>query len=70
MIDTGTNQILQSVEVGGRPWGVAISPDGKNIFTANGPEQDVAMVDAATLTVTKKIKSNGGPWGIQIVSKE
>jgi len=70
VIDTGTNQIAQSVEVGGRPWGVALSPDGKYIFTANGPEQDVAMVDAATLTVTKKIKSNGGPWGIQIVSKE
>jgi YVTN family beta-propeller protein len=70
VIDTGTNQVAQSVEVGGRPWGVALSPDGKYIFTANGPEQDVAMVDAATLAVTKKIKSNGGPWGIQIVSKE
>ena len=70
VIDTGTNQVAQSVEVGGRPWGIALSPDGKYIFTANGPEQDVAMVDAATLTVTRKIKSNGGPWGIQIVSKE
>lgn len=70
VVDTGTNQVAQSVEVGTRPWGIALSPDGKEIFTANGQGQDVSMVDAATLTVAKKIKSNGGPWGIQIVSKE
>ena len=70
VIDTGTNQVVSSVEVGNRPWGIGISPDGKYVFTANGQGQDVSMVDTTTLAVTKRIQSNGGPWGIQIVSKE
>jgi YVTN family beta-propeller protein len=70
VIDTATNQVLTSFEVGKRPWGIKISPDGKTLFTANGSGQDVAVVDTATNTVTKTVKSNGGPWGIEIVSKE
>ena len=53
-----------SFEVGQRPWGIALSPDGKTLFTANGPSNDISVVDLATQTVTKKIKSGGSPWGV------
>lgn len=69
VIDTTTNQVVTSFEVGQRPWGIGLSPDGKTLFTANGPGQDVAVIDTVTQTVTKKVKVAGGPWGIQVLSK-
>ena len=43
-----------------------VSPDGKKLFTANGPSNDVSVVDAATGTVEKRIKVGGLPWGLVI----
>src|ERR1043166_3356831 len=37
VIDTATNQVARSFEVGERPWGIALSPDGKTLYTANRP---------------------------------
>jgi YVTN family beta-propeller protein len=50
--------------VGSRPWGIAVSADGKSIFTANGPSNDVSVVDATTGKVEKRIKTGGLPWGL------
>ena len=63
-IDTASNQVTGSVEVGPRPWGIAHSPDGKTLFTANGPSKDISVVDVASRAVTKKIKVSGSPWGV------
>jgi len=57
---------VTSFEVGQRPWGVALLPDGKTAFTANGPSNDVSVIDAATHRVIKKIPAGGSPWGIAI----
>jgi YVTN family beta-propeller protein len=50
--------------VGTRPWGIAISPDGRKLYTANGPSGDVAIVDVLTGQVEKKIATGGSPWGV------
>jgi len=63
-IDTATNKVDGSVEVGPRPWGIALSPDGKTLYSANGPSNDISVVDVATNTVTKKIKAGTSPWGV------
>ena len=68
-IDTATNKVLGSVEVGARPWGIALSPDAKTLYSANGPSNDVSVVDLATNTVTKKIKAGKGPWGILVLPR-
>ena len=60
-VDTKTNTVLNSVEVGRRPWGIALSLDDKSLYTANGPSNDVSVVDLATNTVTKKIPAGKGP---------
>jgi YVTN family beta-propeller protein len=65
-IDTATNEIVGSVKAGMRPWGVGISPDGKKLYTANGPSGDVTVVDAASMGVIKTIKAGKGPWGIAV----
>ena len=68
-VDTATNKVTGSFEVGQRPWGIGISPDGKLLFTANGPSGDVSVVDAAAQTVVKKLKAGAGPWGVAVLAK-
>jgi YVTN family beta-propeller protein len=52
--------------VGKRPWGIVVTPDGKKLYSANGPSNDVSVVDLATLTVTGTIPAGGVPWGVAI----
>jgi YVTN family beta-propeller protein len=67
MIDTATDKVTGSIEVGQRPWGIGLSPDGKFLYTANGPSNDVSVVDLSTNMVIKQIKVGESPWGILIV---
>jgi YVTN family beta-propeller protein len=65
-LDTATNEFSGSVKVGARPWGVGISPDGKRLYTANGPSGDISVVNADTMTVEKTIKAGKSPWGVAV----
>ena len=47
----------------------AISADGQTLFTANGPSNDVSIIDLATRKVTKKIPAGDGPWGLALVQR-
>ena len=66
-VDTATDKVTDSFEVGHRPWGIGLSPDGKLLYTANGQSNDVSVVDLATKMVIKKIKAGESPWGILVV---
>ena len=44
----------------------AVSPDGGKLYTANGPSNDVSVVDTKSLTVTKKVPVGKVPWGVAI----
>jgi YVTN family beta-propeller protein len=68
VLDTVSDTVSGSVEVGARPWGITLSPDGKKLYSANGPSNDVTEVDLASLTVTKHIKAGTGPWGIVAIA--
>jgi YVTN family beta-propeller protein len=57
---------VQTVAVGQRPWGIAITSDGKKLYTANGPSNDVTVIDAASMKVIKKIPAGKIPWGVAI----
>ena len=59
--------MLSSIEAGDRPWGVGVSPDGKMLYTANGPSNDVSVIDLEKQMVVKRIPVNGSPWGILIL---
>jgi YVTN family beta-propeller protein len=60
---------LGAVAVGARPWGLALSPDGSHLYTANGPSNDVSVVDTATLTLITKVPVGQSPWGVAIVER-
>jgi len=65
-VDATTNKVINQVEVGQRPWGLGLTGDGKKLYTANGPSDDVTVVDAATLRVLRKIPAGETPWGVAI----
>ena len=69
MLDAHTYQLLNSIKVGARPWGIAISPDGKTLYSANGPSNDVSVVDLETEKEVARIKAGGSPWGVVIVPR-
>jgi YVTN family beta-propeller protein len=68
-VDTATNKVVGSVEAGPRPWGIALSKDGKTLYTANGSSGDISIIDVATRRVTKNIAVGKGPWGIALVNE-
>ena len=55
----------QSKPVSGR--GASRSPDGKTIVTANGPSNDVSLIDLATPQAVKKINAGKRPWGVAVL---
>jgi len=64
VIDVKSRKFVRAIDdVGGRPWGIAISADGKTLYTANGPSGDVSIVDVTSGTVTARIATGGSPWG-------
>ena len=43
------------------------APDGRYLYTANGPSNDVSVVDTDTLRVVATIPAGERPWGVAIV---
>src|SRR5690606_14969565 len=43
VIDPDTNSTVATIPVGSRPWGIALSPDGQWLFSANGASNDVSV---------------------------
>lgn len=63
---SGAPKQIGEVKVGTRPWGFALTTDGKFLYTANGPSNDVSVVDTATLKVIKTIPVGSSPWGVAV----
>jgi PQQ-dependent catabolism-associated beta-propeller protein len=57
-------KLIKEVPVGKRPWGIALSADGRHLYTANGPSNDVSVIDTQTLTEVKRIPVGRSPWGV------
>jgi PQQ-dependent catabolism-associated beta-propeller protein len=69
VVDTASETVLSTFEVGQRPWGLALSPDEKLLFTANGPSNDVSVIDVATQKVLRKVRAGDRPWGVAVMPK-
>ncbi len=58
----------QIAAVGSRPWGVAIGPTGRKLYTANGPSNDVSVLDVEHRRLLKRIPVGRSPWGIAVAT--
>ena len=69
ILDADANRLLAAVRVGKRPWGVAVSPDGKYVYTASGVSNDVSVIDVVTRRVIATVRAGEGPWGVAVVGR-
>ena len=65
-VDPGTFAIRRYFPVGSRNWGIAIAPDGKRLFAANGLSGDITVIDLLANTPIATIKVGGKPWGVVV----
>lgn len=59
--------VTGTATIGARPWGVAISPDATRVYTANGPSNDLSIVDPLTMSVSATVTVGTSPWGVVAV---
>jgi len=63
VLDSHSYELLDTIKVGTRPWGIALSLT-VNFFFRQGPSNDVSVVDLRTNKRSKRIKAGSSPWGI------
>jgi YVTN family beta-propeller protein len=66
VIDATRNVVVGRIPVGKRPWGIAVSSDGRTIYTADGLSDTMSVIDAATRRVTATVKVGRQPWGVAV----
>jgi len=54
------------VPVGQRPWNMALTPDGKKLYVANGRSNSVTVIDTASRSKLRDIAVGKLPWGVVI----
>ncbi|HEX6558669.1 MAG TPA: beta-propeller fold lactonase family protein, partial [Longimicrobiales bacterium] len=67
VVDVGKHQVIGNIDLergAGKPVGVAVSPDGRRVYVANGAAGTIAVVDAIALKQIASIKVGKRPWGI------
>ncbi|MDQ1251304.1 MAG: hypothetical protein QG646_377 [Euryarchaeota archaeon] len=66
VIDTASNNVTATVNVGSLPFGVAANTNGKKVYVANYLSNNVSVIDTATNTVTATIDVGNLPFGIAV----
>ena len=69
VVDAERHAVVATVDLDGRrarPVGVVTSPDGSQVYVANGRSNTVSIVDAKTNREEAVIEVGARPWGIDI----
>ncbi|HUP94680.1 MAG TPA: hypothetical protein VM164_07220 [Burkholderiales bacterium] len=48
------------------PWNMALTPDGRKLYVANGRSSSVSVIDTATDRKLEDIAVGALPWGVAI----
>ena len=59
-------KIIKGIPVGKRVWGLAITKDGKRVFSTDGVSGTVSVIDTDKNEVIKTITVGKFPWGVVI----
>src|SRR2546430_4563404 len=63
VIDAATRKVIQTIPVGKRPRGVAVSPDGRRVYVTNSNSDTLSVIDARSLAVLSTVPAGGGAPG-------
>ena len=66
VIDTATNSVTATINVGDVPYGVAINPSGTSVYVTNNNGVTVSVIDTATNSVTATIPVGLEPGGVAV----
>ena len=64
VIDTTTNSVVRSIPVGGRPFGVGVTPDSSKVYVAKNSAEfanSVSVIDTTTSAVVATIPVGNNP---------
>jgi YVTN family beta-propeller protein len=67
VIDTATNDVTVTVNVGANPVGVAVNPAGTKVYVANSASNTVSVINTTSNTVTATVPVGSAPIGIAVV---
>ena len=66
MIDTATNTVTATIDVGRGALGVAVTPDGSHLYVAHWGSSMVSVIDTATNTVIATINVGSVQWDVAV----
>lgn len=64
VVRADTNEVTQTIPVGDRPRGIAVSPDGQEAYVANADDNTVSVINTASKTVVATIPVGDEPQGV------
>ncbi|VVB53892.1 Cytochrome D1 heme domain protein [uncultured archaeon] len=66
VIDTATNQVIETIGVGDQPTGVAVNPEGTRVFVTNWGDigNTVSVIDTTTNKVIDTVAVGIHPYGV------
>ncbi len=65
-ISTAANTVAATVTVGTSPYGVAVTPDGRDVYVANSGSNTVSVVSTSTNTVAAAVAVGTAPRGVAV----
>src|SRR5437016_14358524 len=66
VIDTANDQVVATIKTGGKPRGIAATPDGRRLYVSDQPSGSLLVVDLATREVAERIPVGKSPEGVEI----
>ena len=63
-VDPASMKIVRTWPVGLRAWNLALSPDESRIYTADGLDGTMSVIDLKTGKTLPPVKLGGKPWGV------
>jgi len=57
---------VATIAVGQRPWNMALTPDGRKLYVANGRSNSVSVIDTVADRKITDIAVGNLPWGVVI----
>ena len=68
VIDTATDKVTATFDVGGKPRGIALSPDQKRLYISDQAANAALVIDTSNGALLAKIALGSSPEGIYLSS--
>lgn len=65
-IDLGTQAVARSLATGHAPAGIAVTPDGARLITADRDDNRISLLDAATGVILSQVPVGAHPFGVTL----